>query len=194
MTTGEKVKRLRQQKGFSQEHLAEASGLSLRTIQRIEKGHSSPRPYTLKTLSDALEVQTDQLLPASLEEKEPFNNAIHQIRLVNLAALGFLLFPGLHVLLALMVWKKNNQHSFADLIGRKIISLQIIWTLGTLLLVFLTPIISRLLLGASSVGQFPTVQIVYLICVLINLFFIIRTYQSLSKDHKQILSGFPRLI
>lgn len=45
MTFGEKVKILRQQKGFSQEKLVEEAGLSLRTIQRIEKGDSYPRPY-----------------------------------------------------------------------------------------------------------------------------------------------------
>ncbi len=37
-----KVKELRKRKGFSQEELAEQSGLSLRTIQRIENGESDP--------------------------------------------------------------------------------------------------------------------------------------------------------
>ena len=37
-----RVKELRNQKGISQEFLAEESGLSLRTIQRIEKGESNP--------------------------------------------------------------------------------------------------------------------------------------------------------
>lgn len=33
-----KVKELRKRKGYSQEELAEKSGLSLRTVQRIENG------------------------------------------------------------------------------------------------------------------------------------------------------------
>lgn len=33
----EALKSLRQQRGWSQQHLADASGLSLRTIQRLEK-------------------------------------------------------------------------------------------------------------------------------------------------------------
>jgi len=36
ISTG-KIKYLRQQKGWTQQHLADASGLSLRTIQRLEK-------------------------------------------------------------------------------------------------------------------------------------------------------------
>ena len=40
---GLRIKELRKQKGMSQEFLSEESGLSLRTIQRIENGESSPR-------------------------------------------------------------------------------------------------------------------------------------------------------
>jgi transcriptional regulator with XRE-family HTH domain len=49
-----KVKDLRNRKGFSQEQLAEESRLSLRTIQRIEKGESTPRGDTLSKLTRAL--------------------------------------------------------------------------------------------------------------------------------------------
>ena len=42
--------------------LAEISGISLRTIQRIETNASKPRPYTLKTLADNLKISTqDQI-------------------------------------------------------------------------------------------------------------------------------------
>jgi transcriptional regulator with XRE-family HTH domain len=46
-----KVKDLRTKQGLSQEELAEKTGLSLRTIQRIENGESIPRGDTLKRLS-----------------------------------------------------------------------------------------------------------------------------------------------
>ena len=38
---GLRIKELRKQKGMSQEFLAEESGLSLRTIQRIENGETN---------------------------------------------------------------------------------------------------------------------------------------------------------
>ena len=45
------VKELRKVKGFSQEELAKNSGLSLRTIQRLENGETEPSGETLKRIS-----------------------------------------------------------------------------------------------------------------------------------------------
>jgi len=60
---GEKIIGLRKSKGISQELLAENSRISPRTIQRIEKGESTPRPYTIKIIADALQVPVEQLNP-----------------------------------------------------------------------------------------------------------------------------------
>ncbi len=49
------LKQLRMARLISQEQLAQMSGLSVRTIQRIESGHQ-PSPETLKCLAAALEV------------------------------------------------------------------------------------------------------------------------------------------
>ena len=46
---------LRLRRGWSQEHLAEASGVSVRTIQRIEGGQP-PSPFTASALAVALDV------------------------------------------------------------------------------------------------------------------------------------------
>jgi len=56
------VKVLRREKAYSQEELANLSGLSLRTIQRIEKGETTPTGETIKRLSNVLEVSTRELL------------------------------------------------------------------------------------------------------------------------------------
>lgn len=42
------IKKIRADKAFSQEDLSEKSGLSLRTIQRLENGETEPRGDTLK--------------------------------------------------------------------------------------------------------------------------------------------------
>jgi len=52
---GTKVAELRQQKGLTQEQLAEMCEVSSRTIQRIESGEVDPRAYTLQCLSATLE-------------------------------------------------------------------------------------------------------------------------------------------
>ena len=51
---GLKITELRQQKGFTQEKLAEYCEVSTRTIQRIESGEVEPRAFTRNSLSNIL--------------------------------------------------------------------------------------------------------------------------------------------
>lgn len=55
----EQIKVLRIQKGLSQNELAQLSGVSLRTIQRIENGESKPQGETLRKIVNILECQAD---------------------------------------------------------------------------------------------------------------------------------------
>lgn len=55
------VHKLRLQRGWSQEQLAEISGLSVRTIQRIENGRSASLE-TIKALAATFEVDLPQLM------------------------------------------------------------------------------------------------------------------------------------
>ena len=61
-----KLKSLRQSKGWTQQHFADASNLSLRTVQRVEKlGVASPE--TAMDMAAALDVdQTDLHLSADI--------------------------------------------------------------------------------------------------------------------------------
>lgn len=51
----ELVKEKRIENGYTQTELAESTKLSLRSIQRIEKGEVWPRPYSLNSLSEVLD-------------------------------------------------------------------------------------------------------------------------------------------
>lgn len=65
-----KLKRLRLEKGWSQEQLAELSGLSTRTIQRLEKGEKAGLE-SLKALAAIFEVPVSELKSdLSAETKE----------------------------------------------------------------------------------------------------------------------------
>jgi len=64
------VKLLRLEKRWSQEQLAQLSGLNVRTIQRVEKGHSVGTE-TLKSLAAVFEISTDELINAIDNEKSP---------------------------------------------------------------------------------------------------------------------------
>ncbi|HSO86308.1 MAG TPA: helix-turn-helix domain-containing protein [Draconibacterium sp.] len=124
-----RVKELRARKGLSQEQLAENSGLSLRTIQRIENGETEPRGETLKRLMNALEVAPDDLMDWSIAEDKGFLTA------VNLSALGFFVFPLLGILIPLIMWiSKKDKLKDINKTGKEILNFQITWNL----LVFLT--------------------------------------------------------
>ncbi len=54
------VKSLRMERGWTQQHLADACDLSMRTVQRVEH-HGVASPDTLMSLSAVLEVERGQL-------------------------------------------------------------------------------------------------------------------------------------
>jgi len=59
----QKVKEFRKQKGWTQQKLAEKTGLSFNTITKIEQGiGDSPTLKTLVKLADALGVSIDELV------------------------------------------------------------------------------------------------------------------------------------
>lgn len=65
----QKVKKLRKLKGLSQDELSKNSGLSLRTIQRVENGETEPTGETLKRISNALDVTPNKLIDIQTPKK-----------------------------------------------------------------------------------------------------------------------------
>ena len=63
------IKNLRSKKGFTQSELSEKSGVSLRTIQRIERDEVSPSMYTLKKISEVLNEDLNQIKYDKMKNK-----------------------------------------------------------------------------------------------------------------------------
>lgn len=126
-----RVKELRAKRGFSQEQLADTSGLSLRTIQRIENGETVPRGDTLKRLATALQVSSDELINWQLPDD---NNVLIML---HLSQFGALVFPLLGIIIPLAVWifKKNTVKN-VDEHGKAILNFQISW----FIVLFILPI------------------------------------------------------
>ena len=89
MTFGEKGRRLRKEKGWTQAELAKLSGLSLRTIISYEKGESYPKKRsTYDVLAEIFEIpsvelrsETDELDFQNLSEIP--ENMMEVIRIFN---------------------------------------------------------------------------------------------------------------
>lgn len=119
-----RVKDLRVNQGLSQEELADKSGLSLRTIQRIENGESIPRGDTLKRLSIALQSTPDDLIDWQIQEDKNI------LKILSLSQFGFLAFPILGIIIPLAIWiLKKDKTKYVDSVGRSILNFQITWTL-----------------------------------------------------------------
>ena len=73
MEFGERLNELRTGLNISQKELSEKTGLTLRTIQRIENNEVKPSLYSVKAISDALELASSDLLNTSDTKPYEFN-------------------------------------------------------------------------------------------------------------------------
>ncbi|MGF7079969.1 helix-turn-helix domain-containing protein [Mucilaginibacter sp. UYCu711] len=85
------IKENRLLKNYTQQELADMTGISLRSIQRIENAEVSPRLYTLKTLAGRLDFALEPQEQINTLVKAPINQRQKIILSVGSAVLLFLL-------------------------------------------------------------------------------------------------------
>ena len=126
MSLAQKIVQIRKMKGFSQEELSDKAGISLRTLQRIEKGETEPRGHTLRALTEVLEVPIEELMDFTKKEDKPF------LLVMGLSQLAYWFMPLLNIVVPLVFWLfRRDKIKGVDRVGRQIISFQIIWTILT---------------------------------------------------------------
>lgn len=178
------LKKIREKQNLTQEELAEKSGLSVRTIQRIEAG-TEPKGYTLKALAASLEISENDLLTPiiTIEESVVENPIIEEpisiveepienwtlIKIINLSSLPLCWFPIANFLPPLLIMLISKQKSP---LARQIISLQIILAVVAPIIFMLVVILK---LGKTSV----TVTMIAL--TLVNVFVILRNAYQLDQ-------------
>ncbi len=181
-----KVREIRSRKGMSQEVLAENSGLSLRTIQRIENGETEPRGDSLKRLSDALEVNPDDIMDWAHREDDNYLAAM------NLSALGFLLFPLLGIIIPLIMWiSKKDRIKNINTVAKEILNFQITWNIFYFLpfiWIFLN-MFTSINIGRGLLGSFTNPWLLnvmfFVLLYLINFTFILINAVK-SYQHKEV--------
>jgi len=73
MEFGERLKELRTGLNYSQKELSEKTGLTLRTIQRIENNEVKPSLYSLKVIGEALKTDLSEYVKKSDTKSYEFN-------------------------------------------------------------------------------------------------------------------------
>ncbi|WP_294675595.1 helix-turn-helix domain-containing protein [uncultured Fluviicola sp.] len=112
------VQQLREERNLTQTELAKKSGLSLRTIQRIEAGNI-PKGFTLNALATVFETEPNKLIPFK-EITKP-----DRAKLINLSSLLGLVIPLGGVIFPLILTYKTKDARNKEL-GKSIVSVQII--------------------------------------------------------------------
>jgi transcriptional regulator with XRE-family HTH domain len=121
------IQKLRLQRGWSQEQLAELTGLSVRTIQRIERGQT-PSAESLKAIAAVLEVQFGALREAHMSSlvTPPMDQAISFYMQVieYVLIIGFLAIVNLltQPRYLWMVWRALREALCRKIPGTKIVA------------------------------------------------------------------------
>ena len=73
MEFGARLKEIRTSLNYSQKELSEQTGLTLRTIQRIENNEVKPSLYSLKVIGEALNTDLSDFIKTSESKPYEFN-------------------------------------------------------------------------------------------------------------------------
>lgn len=189
----QRIKSLRNRKNFSQEELAERSGLSLRTIQRIENGETEPRGDSLKRLALAFEVPSDEIMDWTIVQDKGF------LAGMNLSALSYIIFPLLGILIPLIIWvAKKDKVVNGNKIAKSILNFQITWTMllfvgyiGSFVVMInkikMLGVISPALVSSQMINNYVFLGIMYLY----NLIMIIVNSARINDDKNVVY--FPKI-
>ena len=188
-----RIKELRSLKGLSQEELSERSGLSLRTVQRIENGETEPRGDSLRRLSMVLgDFMTENTSENKLKKDKGF------LMITNFSALSFVLFPLFGIIAPFCLWvSKRKQISGFDNAGKQILNFQITWFIIFIsgFLIVVSKLVSNFVTGKIDGGLMGNIFSMNLIfntsIYLYNIIFII--INAIRINNEKSLKYFPSI-
>ena len=165
-----KLKYNREKLNLTQEELAAKSGVSVRTIQRIESG-IEPKGYTLKVLSKTLNVDHNELINTT-----GIQNSINYplIKLINLSCLPVTIIPPLNIVLPLVIMFIKKEFNPTS---KQIVSIQILWTI----LSFILFMAGSFVKNWFSLGS-KFILIIMVLLVLTNIAIILLNAIAIDKD------------
>ncbi|WP_347922564.1 helix-turn-helix domain-containing protein [Pontimicrobium sp. SW4] len=171
-----KLLKFREKLNLTQEELAEKSGISVRTIQRIEAG-TNPKGHTLKALAKTLDVEKSKLLKNTTANSK-FSYRL--IKLINLSSLPFIIFPPANILIPLTIMLAKKQFNY---ITKRIITIQILWTIFSVILFLFSSVVEKWFFSGNKLNL-----VVIMLSILVNIYIIIRNSAEIDKNKKLYIS------
>lgn len=187
---GQDIRKIRTSKGLSMEALSDMSGVSLRTIQRIENGESTPRGYTLNQITKALEIDIEELT----KKEDSSTNEAEIIKWINLSALLILFLPLTNIIAPLIIWVKYKKHELVRSVGAKILNFHITWLLITSMALLAAPFSLRLF-EESKITELGSIIFTYIIFWIYNIFATTRIAKHIAnQDWDKVYPKAPKLL
>lgn len=180
----EQIKQARKRAGLTQQDLANETGLSLRTIQRIEKGDQDVSGYSLRQISTALDVPLEQLILPNVNQVRIETSSAGAVKALYLSSLLFVINPLLGIIVpAILSYSRPYKDTFYKKHVRFIITYFAILNVATygLIVIFAMQVVLRtgmFLALKSFILKFsiPLILLYYLgtIAVMLYRFFTVR--------------------
>jgi transcriptional regulator with XRE-family HTH domain len=198
------LKEHRLAKHLSQKELADRSGISLRTIQRVEKNESAGSPYVMRTLCETLGIETNNISqvtdiegPEALQEVTVESVTLNRhLKYLNFSSLSMLLFPFLNLVVVTGTYlyqKKRFVIPNDKATAQKILSFQILWSVITLISLIFTPLIDYWFLHIGEVLEIPLFIWIYLVLLFSNLLITLTVAARLNMG-KDPVPSIPNII
>ena len=167
-----RLKTIREQQHLTQQELSEKSGVSVRTIQRIESG-TEPKGQTLKMLAATLQVKEEGLVK-SPQANEQIN--LTWVKIINFSSLPVTIFPPANILLPLIIMFLKKEF---NPLTRQIVSLQIMWSIGAFIIFMLFNLLKSWFAWSNKYTL-----IVMVILALANVFLILFNAAGIDQQQK----------
>jgi XRE family transcriptional regulator, regulator of sulfur utilization len=185
VSVADKMVAARKAKGFSQAKLAELAQVNLRTIQRIEKGETLPRGYTLQSIARALDHPIDHFTVVVTGNLP--GEVIRLLQVLNLSTLAYLVCPFGNIIVPILVWRnKKEDIRAAGAIAARIINFQVLWTVVMSVALVLTVFVQLFMKYYFGVVPAFALLGVFLFMYLLNLVYILYYAAQLRKGSLNI--------
>ncbi len=175
----------RKKKNLTQQELSELSGISLRTIQRIEKGEVEPRSFTIRKLQDILDTDFGQE-----NEKEDLAGKLKVFSFIQITSF---FLPVVFVFIGYLYWKRNKWNEKNNSIFNKLVSLSVILSVLIPILVLIVMAALRNYNVQVSYGNIPLALLLYWGFCFIYVLIMNKLSLSTLKGKSSNLPGLPAI-
>lgn len=186
----QKIITARKKKGLTQEQLADLTNVTVRTIQRIESGESTPRSFTLKAIAAALDSSFEELTTApdkreiqtGLRLVSNEEDSKHFLKMLCLSCFGYIVLPFVHFLIPRYILKKSTEKNPVVIaFARKVIRVQLYWKFSLWFLMLMTLAYNLSMASWSGKKYLVSYLIPFFVMYIINAIIIVTNLRRVDK-------------